>query len=82
MNLDMVLGIVRAVLAAAGGGLVANGTVTSDQWQAIGGGVLALIAAVWSILNKQQHAAAIQTALATPSPAVTPEATVQKAGTP
>lgn len=57
MDQDTVLGIVRHVLTTAGGGLIANGAVTGAQWQDVVGGIVALIAVGWSILQKRNEAA-------------------------
>ena len=48
------LGVIRHALTAAGGGLIANGAVTADQWQAIVGGVIAVLGVAWSIYQKRQ----------------------------
>jgi hypothetical protein len=57
---ETVLGVVRHILTAIGGGLIATGNVTEGDWQAIVGGVIAAIGVVWSILQKRkaQQAAA------------------------
>ena len=48
MNLDQVLGIVRALLTACGGLLLAKGVVTADVWTATSGFVVSLLSAGWS----------------------------------
>ena len=44
------LDLARSVLMGVGTPLLVKGLVTSDQWQAIVGGVLALASALWSYL--------------------------------
>lgn len=57
------LGIVRAVLTSAGGGLVANGVVSSADWQTIVGAVVIVAGALWSWLQKKQaHTALVNAA--------------------
>jgi hypothetical protein len=53
MNKQMILGLLRHSLTAGGGGLVANGTATNDEWQAIVGGVVALVGLLWSLWMKR-----------------------------
>lgn len=55
MNLAQISGIIRAILTALGGGLVAKGIITSDtltagieQIVSVVGGVVWLISAFWS----------------------------------
>ena len=72
MDQDTALGIFRAILTSAGGALVTNGVFTSTQWQDVVGAAVIVAGAIWSVINKRQHAAAIKVALATPIPAVKP----------
>lgn len=65
MDQETILGIARHLLGFAGAGLVANGYTTNDQWTAISGGALALVAVGWSIWQKRQQKAALVTAVAT-----------------
>lgn len=53
MNLDQVLSLVRAVLNVAGGTIIAKGYADSSNWEAIAGGVLAVVAVVWAFLHHQ-----------------------------
>jgi len=63
MNLDAILGIVRAVLAALGGALVTNGVISSDGWTAVVGGIIAVVTAGWSYYHHTvQQPATIVTA--------------------
>jgi hypothetical protein len=48
LNLDQVLGIVRALLTALGGWLIAQGYVTSDVWTAVAGAVASGVTVFWS----------------------------------
>ena len=56
MTRDQAEGLVRAVLAYAGGWLTAKGYVTSEQWLAILGAVPAVVAAGWSFKSKAVEA--------------------------
>ncbi len=42
------LNLLRALLQAAGGAAVAGGVATSDNWVAISGGIVAVVATIWS----------------------------------
>ena len=53
MNNDQITGIIRAVLAAAGGLLVQRGYVDQQTLTTIVGAVMTLAAAAWSIHNNQ-----------------------------
>ena len=59
MDTDTVLGIARHIMTTAGGGLIAAGYVTSDQWTAIVGGLLALGVTGWSMYQKRGQKTAI-----------------------
>ncbi|MCX6908222.1 MAG: hypothetical protein NTY01_09290 [Verrucomicrobia bacterium] len=59
MNKDIILGIIRHALTAAGGALCANGTMSNDEWLQIIGGVVALISVIWSVLQKRGAAKAV-----------------------
>ena len=48
MNLDQVLGIVRALMTALGGAAIAHGYVTADVWTLASGAALSIITAGWS----------------------------------
>jgi len=48
-------GIIRAVLASAGGGLVAQGYLSADQMQTVSGAVAVLLVAVWSVIQKRME---------------------------
>lgn len=53
MTSDQVWGVVRAILAAAGGYLVAKGTISSDTLNQILGGLGTIFVAGWSIWVKK-----------------------------
>lgn len=53
MTWTQVAGIVRAVLAAAGGYAVAKGLVDPTQLETLIGAVLTIGAAVWSVISKK-----------------------------
>lgn len=52
MKKEVILSIVRHVVAAAGGILIAKGILTETSALDISGSFLALVAAVWSIFDK------------------------------
>jgi hypothetical protein len=54
MDWSIVGGFVRHILTAAGGGLVANGTVTGSEWEAVVGGAVAIIGVIWSVVQKRR----------------------------
>ena len=54
--------VLRHALTGAAGVLVADGYATNDQATQIVGGIMALIGVLWSMHNKQQHAAALAAA--------------------
>jgi len=51
--MDMFLGVVRAVLAAAGGWAVGKGYVDQETANQIGGALIVLGTAGWSVLSKK-----------------------------
>jgi hypothetical protein len=50
---DVIAGIIRHVLTAAGGALVAGGYLTSDEWATIAGALAVLVGVVWSVIAKR-----------------------------
>jgi ABC-type proline/glycine betaine transport system permease subunit len=54
MTQDQVGGIVRALVAAAGGYFVCQGLVDSETMLTLGGAVTTIVVAVWSIYNKRK----------------------------
>lgn len=46
MNATTLISIANSLLVSAGTALVANGTFTSQQWQQVVGGILALASAI------------------------------------
>jgi hypothetical protein len=70
MNLAQITGLLRAVLAAVGGGLIAKGVVSQDTWAAgveqivsIIGAVAWLVTAFWSWKSNHPSALAHQLAV-------------------
>lgn len=63
MNKDLILSVVRHLLTACGGGLVANGTVSNDELQQVIGALATLIGVGWAIYLRRTSAPA-----ATPAP--------------
>lgn len=53
MTLDMVTGVVRALMAAVGGYFVGKGTISADMAAQISGAALAVVTAVWSVMAKK-----------------------------
>lgn len=51
---EKILGIVRHILTAAGGGLIASGTADEATVQTIVGGIIAAAGVVWSWFNKRK----------------------------
>lgn len=57
MNTDVVLGIVRQVLLAAGGVAVGAGYLSNDNLTTIVGGLVAIVGAIWAYFNNKNTAA-------------------------
>lgn len=53
---EIVLGVVRHILTAGGGVLVARGVATSSEVEAAAGAAVVLIGFVWSVLQKVKAA--------------------------
>ncbi len=53
MTPDIIGGIVRAVLAAAGGYLVGKGTIDAETWATVSGAFMTLAVTGWSIWAKK-----------------------------
>ena len=45
---DQALGVLRALIAAAGGAIVSRGWISAETWEWLIGGFVAVIPAVWS----------------------------------
>ena len=56
--MDQVWGILRTVLLAGSGFVVANGIATSEEWQTIVAGIVAIGSAVWGYLHRAKMIAA------------------------
>ena len=54
MTTDQVGGIVRALVAAAGGYFVGQGLVDAQTMMTIGGAITTLAVAIWSIYSKKK----------------------------
>ena len=53
MTPEIIGGIVRAILSAVGGFVLAKGYVDAESWMAISGAVVTLAVAVWSVVAKK-----------------------------
>jgi len=53
---DSIKSLIRHVLSAAGGFLVAKGLVSADQLPEVVGAVITLVAAAWGIMSKKKAA--------------------------
>ena len=58
MNGDQVWGIIRTILAAGGGYVVAKGYIDNETLAAILGGLGTIFVAVWSVWSKRQKVTA------------------------
>lgn len=57
MNNEILLGLVRHILTAVGGVLVAKGTVDQSTVETVVGGVAAIVGALWSVFSKKTPSA-------------------------
>ena len=56
MTAEQAKGILRALIAAAGGWLVAKGFISSETWDWLLGGLVTTVPIVWSwYKNRPQH---------------------------
>jgi hypothetical protein len=53
MTAEQLRGILRALIAAAGGGLVSRGLITAENWDWILGGIAVIGPAFWSWYSKR-----------------------------
>lgn len=53
MTQEQFLGVVRHVLTAAGGILIAQGLVQDGMWTELTGATLSLVGVLWSFLSKK-----------------------------
>lgn len=65
MDSTVIGGIVRTVLAAAAGYLVAKGYGDLDTWNSIIGALAVVATGAWSVLQKKKAAVAVKTAATT-----------------
>jgi hypothetical protein len=56
MNGEQIAGVVRAIVAALGGFLVAKGVADAETVAAVAGAAATLAAAAWSVLAKKKPA--------------------------
>lgn len=54
MGAEQIAGVVRALVAAAGGYLVGQGLIDAETATAIGGAVTTLAVAMWSVYAKRK----------------------------
>lgn len=54
MNNEILLGLVRHILTAIGGVLVAKGSVDQSTVETVIGGIVAIVGAVWSVFSKKK----------------------------
>jgi hypothetical protein len=62
---NIVTGVVRHIVNGAGAALMADGYLTMDQEVAIIGGIMAVVAVVWSMADKHKAAAKLDAAQGT-----------------
>jgi hypothetical protein len=58
MSKDVILGLIRHVLTAAGGLLVAKGRLDVTDMDTIAGAVVTIIGGIWSVYDKRQKSKA------------------------
>ena len=58
MTVDQITGVLRAILAALGGFVLAKGWFSVDVWNWIVGSVITIVPVVWSIINNRPSAIA------------------------
>ena len=51
-----IAGVIRHVLTTLGGGLIANGVISSDELSQAIGAIITLVGTAWSIISKQKRA--------------------------
>ena len=59
MNGEQIAGVVRAIVAALGGFLVAKGVTDAETVAAVAGALATLAAAAWSVLSKKKKPEAV-----------------------
>lgn len=55
--MDQVQGVLRALLSAAGGWAVGKGYIDGATAEQLGGALVVILTAVWSVVHKRQLAA-------------------------
>ena len=64
VEMDMIMGVLRAILAAVGGWMINKGYADSALIEGAIGAILTLVTAIWSIISKKKAAQAIAAAKA------------------
>lgn len=72
MNTATITAILRAIMQAAAGGLIANGTITDADLQTAAGALVGLGALAWSIYQKVKTKKALEKAADAPKGAPAP----------
>lgn len=53
MTQEQIYGVIRHVLSAAGGILIAKGLISDGSWTELTGAAMALVGVIWSIVSKK-----------------------------
>ena len=54
MSQEQIYGVIRHVLSAVGGILVAKGVLEGGAWTELTGAAMALVGVIWSIVDKKK----------------------------
>jgi hypothetical protein len=54
MTQEQIQGVIRHVLTAVGGVLIAKGLLTDEVWAELSGAALTLIGTIWSVIAKKK----------------------------
>lgn len=73
MNAATITAILRAIMQAVAGGLIANGTLTDADLQTAAGAIVGLGALAWSIFQKVKTKKALEKAADAPKGTTAPE---------
>lgn len=55
VTMEMILGVIRALLAAGGGWLINKGYADAGQVESLVGALLVIVAGIWSIVQKARQ---------------------------
>lgn len=58
MTIDQITGVIRAILAALGGFILAKGWISVEYWNWLVGGVISIIPVIWTLINNRPAAIA------------------------